>query len=255
MVDQIDKNFHLHFWKIASQTAGMKAVHSNSLSYVDSGLSSDTFNVIHIQNGSKLTPEAMDSTLSYFKERQLKYCVWINKENLTEQVESHFADAPLSLQNEEKGMALELSSYQILQNTQHNRISIVNNRDLLSDYASVIASNWSPRDENVMCYYQNAATGYLNPDNGVQLLVYYQEGTPVSTVELFATDHETVGAYGFATLQTHRGKGIGSALLTFAMNQAKEQGYKYLILQASEDGIGIYRRFGFKEYTTYFEYA
>ena len=49
--------------------------------------------------------------------------------------------------------------------------------------------------------------------------------------------------------------GIGSALMTYALNYAKEAGYQRAILQATEAGIGIYQRYGFEAITKYYEYA
>lgn len=60
---------------------------------------------------------------------------------------------------------------------------------------------------------------------------------------------------GFATLKDYRGLGIGSALFTFALNDAKRAGYRHIILQATKDGLGIYQKYGFKTVTNYYEYA
>jgi GNAT superfamily N-acetyltransferase len=158
-------------------------------------------------------------------------------------------------QAEETGMVLDLTAYEFTSNNLHQQITIVEDLKKLADYAKVIAENWSPPDQHVIQYYHLTADGYLNPKNEVILLVFYLDGQPVSSVELFPTDRDTIGLYGFATLEAFRGKGIGSALMTYSLNLAKERGYKRAILQASEDGIGIYKRMGFKVINTYFEYA
>ena len=79
--------------------------------------------------------------------------------------------------------------------------------------------------------------------------------TPAGVVEIFASDRETIGLYGLATLLSFRGRGIGKALMTYALNLALRNGYQQAVLQASEDGIGIYERLGFREITTFYEYA
>jgi len=50
-------------------------------------------------------------------------------------------------------------------------------------------------------------------------------------------------------------KGIRSAMLTYALNLAQSMGYKNAVLQASQDGIELYKKMGFQTFTQYFEYA
>ncbi|MGI9543822.1 MAG: GNAT family N-acetyltransferase [Cyclobacteriaceae bacterium] len=255
ILKDIDTNFHLHACKIPDQTAGMKVTHLENLTYVDSGLSCDTFNIIHIIRGSKLTKEEVTDAVGYFRQRNLAFCVWASKENLTNNVKHYFEDLSLSKQNEEIGMVLDLEVRQPMERKSNNNIVIVDSKKLTLDYAQVIAKNWTPSDKNVLKYYEMTCHSYLNKSNKIWLLVYYHKGQPVSTVELFPTDDRTIGLYGFATLSAYRGRGIGSSLMTFALSKVKELGYLQAILQASGDGIGIYRKFGFKDQISYFEYV
>ena len=110
-------------------------------------------------------------------------------------------------------------------------------------------------DDKVCHYYEKAAPVFIEEKNGVNLLLYYHEDRPVATLELFPTNATVAGIYSFATLEAFRGRGIGSALFTFTLDLAREAGYRQLILQASEDGLGIYKKYGFKSVTTYYEYA
>ena len=254
-MDYISLNLQLHFSQIPAQTKGMKVIHSDNLTFVDSGLPCDTFNVIHIRNAATLQEDELKKAIEHFRNQQSAFCIWISDEDCTDQVSDFFSKMDIQHQAEETGMILDLASYKFTSNSLHKQITIVDDLKKLTDYAKVIAENWSPPDQHVIQYYQLTADGYLNPENQVVLLVFYLDGQPVSSVELFPTDEETIGLYGFATLEAFRGQGIGSALMTYSLNLAKEKGYKRAILQASEDGIGIYKRMGFKVINTYFEYA
>ena len=119
----------------------------------------------------------------------------------------------------------------------------------------MIAANWSPPDKNVNLYYERAVNHYLDSSNGIILLTYYEDGIPKSTVEMFPTDEATIGLYGLATLEDARGQGIGSAMMTKALNIAKDLKYETAVLQATEDGLGIYKKFGFVPYTKYYEFS
>ena len=254
MVDIIDENFSLHASKIPGLTEGMKVFKSTGITYVDSGLSCDTFNIIHIHDGGKVLTENIIEAVNYYRTRQLAYCVWICKENLTENVKAGIDRLNLKQQNSEPGMLLNLDNYKPVQNLDHENAVIGNDVKLIQDYAEVVAKNWTPTDLNVLEYYNKAASTILNSST-VKFSIYYQENKPVSVIELFSSNDKTVGLYGLATLESYRGKGIGTALLTFALNKCKELGFSNVILQASEDGFGIYKKLGFKIYTEYYEFA
>mgnify|MGYP001801245329 CR=1 FL=1 len=251
---KIDQNFNLHATKIPEQCSSMQVVNLGALSFVDSSLSCDTFNIIHIKNGELATRENIENAVCFFKNKEHDFCLWINTENLTPPVINTLKTLNLTEQNQEVGMLLSLEEYQPVEDDNHANISRVSTPNELLTYANAIAMNWSPPDQNVLAYYKKAANNYLNQEN-VVLLTYEVDGKVVSTVELFASDEETIGLYGFTTLQTYRGLGIGSSLMTYSLNLVKSKGYKNAILQATEDGLGIYRTYGFKDFTTYFEFS
>lgn len=251
----IATNFLLHAYRIPSLTAGMEVVYTPNLTYINSGLNCDTFNIIHINNGQQLTIQEITEVVQFFRQRELAYCIWVSQENLTAPVLRFFNRLNIQQQNADPGMVLDLSTYQPQENESHQHIRIVFTPEMLADYAQVIAANWSPPDLQVMDYYRQTATHYLNPDLGIVLAVFYRNEIPVATIELFPSDAETIGLYGLATLANQRGKGIGSAMLTYALNLAQSLGYKNAVLQASQDGIEIYKKMGFQTFTQYFEFA
>ncbi len=255
LIQVIDHNFNLHAKKVIEWTEGMSVVQTPNLTYTDSNLSCDTFNIIHIQNGQELGTTELVDAVCYFKSRQLAYCIWVNEENLCEPVKEQLAKVGATRQNEEIGMVLDLHTYDLVERDKHQDIKIVDDSKSLTEFARVIAENWTPADPNVLHYYQLTSHHYLDDANGILLLIGFQDDQPVATAEMFPTDEKVMGCYGIATLETYRRKGLGTAMLTYALNTAKELGYEKAVLQASADGIGIYRKFGFRAYTTYFEYA
>lgn len=252
---QIDLNFHLHAMKVPGQTPGMQAFHKEHLSYSDSSLPCDTFNIIHVHTGGGIIKEELEQAVQHFNSKDSEYCIWVNRENLTPQLAELFSEMGINQHNAEVGMYLDMVVYQSASNPLHSNVKLVEDEQTLQDFASVIARHWTPTDQNVMSYYSQSAKSYLDQDSGISMFVYYHEGEAVSTLELFPSDHKITGIYAFATLEAYRGKGIGSAVMTYALNIAKEQGYQQVLLQATEDGIGIYKKLGFVEATMYFEYA
>ena len=71
------------------------------------------------------------------------------------------------------------------------------------------------------------------------------DGKVVSTGLLLETQ-ESYGIYDVMTKAEFRGKGYGSQMFSFLLNEAKDK-QRPVVLQASGDGINIYKRFGFIE--------
>ena len=255
MISIIDQNFGLHSWKIAKATPGMRVYVQPGMTYVDSGLSCDTFNVLHINDGAAVTSQSIINAITYYRQKGLAFCLWVCCENLTENVRTAIAALQLKQQNQEPGMVLALDQYQPVYHSGHSNAAGGNNQKLVNDYAYVVAENWTPPDQNVLEYYRQVGPVILQNSTTVQFAVYYQNQQPVSVIEVFATDNTTAGLYGLATLASYRGQGIGTSLLTFALNHCKKLGYSQVILQASDDGIGIYKKIGFEIYTEYYEFA
>jgi ribosomal protein S18 acetylase RimI-like enzyme len=255
MIALIDNNFALHASLVPAKTNGMKVISKDNILMVDSGLSCDTFNIIHIKDGAGLKYLDIVRATEHYRSKDFDFCIWLNSENLNSKVKTYLNDLSVSKQNEEVGMVLDLSQYEAIHSDRHNDIVLVQDVKTLNDYANVIAANWSPPDRNINSYYEKTTNSYLENSKGVMLFVYYDGQQPLATVELFPSDDSTIGIYGLATLEDARGKGIGSALMTKCLNISKTLGYKNVVLQASEAGIGIYKKLGFESFTTYHEFA
>lgn len=236
-------------------TASMHVHRQGDLSWVNSALSCDTFNIIHLHGSGNVNFPSLEKTVDYFRSNNLAFCIWVNEHTLHPVLEGMLTQLSVHRQAAEAGMELNLDTYKATEDERHRNIVEVTNEELLAQYAQVIADNWNPSDMNVVQYYKRTAAHYLDMGNQIKLLIYLDQGQPVSTLEVFSTDQTTVGLYGFATLEEYRGKGIGTTLMTYALNKAREEEVRRVVLQASEDGLNIYKRLGFEQLTTYYEYA
>lgn len=248
----IDENFRLHLSAIPEACEGMKVYQLEGLTVVDSGLDCDTFNVIHIYDVSKLNKEILKDVIDHFAAPKKSYCIWINQAQLNEEMKQQFKALHIIPQGGEVGMIMDLQSY-TSEESNYENIRQVDTSVKMKDYSTVIANNWIPADQNVITYYEQTASLYL--ESKVMLFIYYHKRKAVSTLEMYPTDQQTIGLYGFTTLAAYRAMGIGSSLMRFALRRAKKEGYKQAVLQATEDGIGIYKKYGFRPIGMYYEYA
>jgi len=255
MLKILDDNFNLHSRKIPALTTEMQVVSLPGLSYVDSGLLCDTFNIIHITDGFALSEEDLIKTANHFNRKRSPFCIWISNENLNEKTKDIFEKASLKLQNSEVGMVLNLSQFESFEVEVDENIQIADTDEAIMDFAEVISRNWDPPDKNVISYFKMTSEYYLDKSNQISLAIYYYEGKAVSAMEIFRSDSETVGFYSLATLTDFRSRGIGLALMTFALNKVKREGYKNGVLQATDDGLRLYQKLGFEVITKYHEFT
>lgn len=123
----------------------------------------------------------------------------------------------------------------------------------LSDFASVNAANWSPPDSNVLRFYAMAAGVLLSRESPFRYFVGRVAAEPVATLEL-AIGGGVGGIYNVATVERVRRRGFASAMIRRALEEARAAGLRAAVLQASPDGVGIYRRQGFATYGAITEY-
>ena len=82
-------------------------------------------------------------------------------------------------------------------------------------------------------------------------LVGRLDGRAVATVTLFVHPPEVAGVYFVATTPEARRRGIGAAVTTRALDEARGLGCTSAVLGSSPMGYGVYRRLGFDEVFRY----
>lgn len=80
------------------------------------------------------------------------------------------------------------------------------------------------------------------------------DGKPVATIKLFYADG-VVSVQHVATLRQARRMGIGTALTIQALREARSQGYRVAVLTATQEGLPIYQRIGFRTYASFGSYS
>ena len=153
----------------------------------------------------------------------------------------------------ELAMALPLSELAVPATSSELAIERVRTEAQLRDFANINAANWSPPDAQLVEFYRRAAPALLAPDSPLRFYVGYRDGEPVATAEATIGDG-VVGLYNICTLEAQRGRGFGSALTLQPLLDARTEGMAAAILQASADGVGLYRRLGFRDYGLITEY-
>ena len=111
--------------------------------------------------------------------------------------------------------------------------------------------------ENINTWVQIASESFSYPINNkvihniskeenIDLLLAYKEGVAVGCALVF-TNSNVAGVHLVGVPSSYRGQGIAQNIMQETIAFAKREQIRYITLQASALGLGIYKRLGFEE--------
>ncbi len=252
-LDFIRENFIAKAAYFASLAPGMSVLETSQFSRIDSGLPSDTFNVSVLRETSPgAIPVLLQPTVGYFSDQKFPMALWVfessNYMQITQELAAH------GLPEGEINVAMYADLQQLtpdIADIPGFKIKLVTAPEELGAFASVLAELFEPLDEakQVRKYYKTIASYYKGIGSRLQFYIGAHNQAVVSTGALFF-NADFVGIYDIATRDDQRGQGFGTFMFHWLVNEAKRQGAKQAVLQASPDGLGIYKRAGFREVGT-----
>jgi ribosomal protein S18 acetylase RimI-like enzyme len=249
-----DANLATHASWVQQRVAGMRVFDQTGLLLIDSRLPCDTFNLVcHARLPSASAPERVHQAISYFRQVRRPFSWWVGPADEPAKLGELLVQAGLERAESELAMVADLDTLPSVKLAPHGlRITRVRTESQLRDFAQVLAENWTPHDANVLLFSELGAAALLGEDAPLWLYVGYLDNLPVATAEL--TVERVVGLYNIGTRQAYRRRGFGTALTVQPLLDAREHGYRTVVLQAAPDGIDLYRRVGFREFGTVTEY-
>lgn len=181
----------------------------------------------------------------FFEARGLRWCFWLCEQMLAEEVRlqarAAFERRRLYLSSQCPGMVADRLAPRLrpLPAIACRRVSDAATR---RDFSQITAMSFHvPLEATREVYeserlWQTELIGYVG----------YLGGRPVGTAAT-VTVEGAIGVYSVATLPEHRGRGVGEALVRFAVERARAAtGIERSVLQASRDGESLYRRLGYR---------
>jgi ribosomal protein S18 acetylase RimI-like enzyme len=272
--DAANKAVHLGW--IQERTTGMHVFADDELMVVDSGLPTETFNVVCRARLSHASVSArVSSVLRHFRSANRPFAWWVGPADRPQDLGKVLIDHGLVAAGTEPGMAAALDALREV-DLAPNGLSIerVRTARQVQEFAEALASlahppraqglqsesksekrwGWGGSAQvDVLRFYERATPSLLAADSPFWLYVGYLEGEPVATAQL-VVGGGIVGLYNIATAAAHRRKGIGSAMTARPLLDARQAGFRTAVLQASEDGFPIYSRLGFEVTGSFTEY-
>lgn len=251
--DEANKIVHMGW--LHRHTPGMRVDEDEQLIVIDSGLPTDTFNLVC---RTRLAPETLrervDRVVAHFQRVARPFSWWVGPLDTPEDLGRALVDAGFEEAGAEPGMAADLDALAEFDLEPHGlRIERARTPEQIREFGVKLSALWTPPDEEVVRFYEAATPALLRDDCPIWLYVGYLDGEMVATSQL-AVGGGVVGLYNISTDEAHRRKGIGSAMTVKPLVDAKAAGFATAILQASDDGKGVYERIGFTVTSRFAEY-
>jgi len=251
----METNFVTHVAWLPARLPGARVLDGPDLLLVDSGLATDTFNVVC---RARFRPAEVHrravETCRYFEQVGRPFAWWVGPLDQPAALGAALRLAGLVADETEEAMVADLGPVPAAPPMPAGlRIERVRQPAGVRDYAAVVAANWSPADPWVLAYYAAASGPLLTSESPCHLYVGYLAERPVAAAEL-CLSAPIAGVYGVCTLAAVRGRGVASALVAQVLLDARTAGAAVATLQASAQGQSVYQRLGFRALGQYTEF-
>ncbi|WP_257451723.1 GNAT family N-acetyltransferase [Archangium lipolyticum] len=221
---------------------------------IDSGYETDTFNLVISKRLGAEGPALADRICGAFNAARRPAAWWtcdeLREDAVLESLRRHdFLEDEVDV-----GMVADLRELPEMRPPAGLEIKVVERPEEVEAFGRVIASLFEPPDAHVVHFYERVARLGQLAERPLKLFLGLVDGQPVGTSSLYLSG-DGAHIFDISTRAEHRNRGYGSALTHYTLAFARGLGAKRGALQASPDGLGIYRRMGFREVCTFRIYS
>ncbi|TCJ01436.1 GNAT family N-acetyltransferase [Cytobacillus praedii] len=203
----------------------------------------DTFNILLPKSPIIKNAVKIRHGIDNFSYKEYPFSIWIDAQYLND--DWKILTQEYDLKETERNVMMKLeNTLNVGQRISHQlTITNVKNNEELLKYTEVFMSLFegTPERDALESYFNKFSQIKLGSE--VQMFIGCINEMAVTT-GLLIESKDSYGIYDVMTKETFRGKGIGSEMFQFLLNQTKDK-QKPVVLQASDDGKNIYKRFGF----------
>jgi ribosomal protein S18 acetylase RimI-like enzyme len=245
-MQRVRQNFEEKSSYLASVLPGITVTERPGFLAVDSGLPSDTYNVLSVRDMA--APAELLAAADRFNAKAFPLALWYWQSTINDAHRAAFLQHGLEYAETNIAMSADLPHIQTTPPTIDGlTIRLATTAGDITRYAKLLADLFgdSPEGPQVLAHFQRLAQ---HPPSAYPAMRHYLgilRGTIVATGLLFIGS-ETAGIYDIATREDHRRQGIGSAVFQTLLRDARATNRRHCVLQASPDGLGIYSRAGFQ---------
>ena len=208
----------------------------------------DAFNNVVLQ--TRLPPEGageiIDQALAHFRSRNLTRLSWWTEAGAQEtDLKNQLVAHGLTFNEGGTGMAADLAILKDLPPPPGLTIVPVENKEMLKQWVHIVNIGFGLPAWSESIWFDLFADLVFELPLRNYLAVL--NGQPVGTSQLFL-GAGVAGIYNVTCIPAARGQGIGAAITSAPMLDARNLGFHISILQASHLGYNAYRRLGFQDF-------
>ncbi|MGK0532486.1 GNAT family N-acetyltransferase [Bacillus sp. 'calajunan'] len=242
-------NFTYKTSYIARQLHGMNVKEMKDYIAVDCGLPADTFNIITILNNN-LTEgiEKLYKVVNNYNQKKFPMSVWFWDDRYEQTIKSELIKLGLKEAEQNIAMIADLKTIHPTINMPEGfTIQKASSSGQIKNFGETLANLFGTSEEgtHVQAFYNETASFDLWNSENMKLYLGIFKNEVVSVGSLVCTK-DSIGIYDIATKEEMRGQGFGSTMFHYLLQEAKELNVSQCVLQASPDGINIYKKAGFQ---------
>lgn len=211
----------------------------NGSFYYSSGIDYAPCNGVIGDSGIIPSEEEIEKALKYFNSRKVPFIWWTAAQNL----ENHGFQFGGIL----TGIAIDIAKgIPTVKTGSQVQVKIISSEEDLRAFAT-LAVNAFGMNPKALGQFQAINTAAMNHQEQIHFLALL-DGIPIGTATL-STCEDSAGIWNLATLPEYRKHGVGTALVSAALLEAKKLQYDYVMAILMPKGMawGLFTKMGFKE--------
>jgi ribosomal protein S18 acetylase RimI-like enzyme len=248
IAEAADANFAAHATWALRTLPGARVIQDAGLVVTDSGLSSDTFNIVcRARLDAAGALRRIAATVAHFREERRGFSWWVGPADQPGTLPTLLEQSGLQHAESETAMSIEISALRTPDLSPEGlEVRRVRTTKDLGEFARTVSGTEHP-DDPLVRFYEMSAGALLSDESPQHFYVGYLDHQPVATAEVTLAG-DVAGLYAITTLPELRRRGFGSALTAVPLLDARVRGYRTAVLQASAAGASIYHRLGFRDF-------
>ena len=202
-------------------------------------------NILYIKKQPKSLDKILSSAKIFYDQANLGFIIIIPEDFCSDEVNDIFKIADYSHTDISVAMAFDLQNFIINYETSFADDTLIKANDNKLDDWMLPMIAFSATDGELISKYADTHKLALTKKAKFYHFSLYKEEIPISSITL-SLNENIARVDDVATLPEFQGKGYATFLMNYALSEAKKLGANHCFLEASESGLSIYQKIGFK---------
>jgi len=189
----------------------------------------------------------IEKTITHYKQKGVPFIWIVGPTSRPKDLETHLLAHGFADEDSDPGMAIDLFNM-------NNALSIptgftfahVQDNTTQLTFARVANAGFAVPENMARILMDGITNVDISANQPIENYIGYLHEEPVAVASLCCAAG-LAGIYNVTTLPNMRGQGLGTALTSALLHEARQMGYRVGILQSTAMGLHVYERLGFQE--------